>query len=332
MKNEQKLHAKNLFLDTNLTQTEIAAKVGVNRRTIRLWSQEHNWENLRRSSRHLPSMVAEKCYYLIDQFTTHLLSANNVISTFSSKDADAINKMASAIKKLKARSAINESMEMFNFFIEDVKRKDEKMAEAISPFIEDYFTNRANISIADFQLSEFDETGRRAWQHEEKEIKERWEDEKENEAIQEALMEAQISEREASEPKLTAEEVATIERIEGYKQMALPPEFRRFMPISAGPNAPRAKPLITTAHRPQPKPTHPAVTLTNSTAPAAAATTVRTTPPAITQHPKAAPIHPRHFSRTNPIAHDTDLPNLPGTPTNTSPFSGPDEPGALVLA
>jgi len=200
MKNEQQQQARHLFLDTNLSKSEIADKVGVDRRTIRIWSQQHNWENLRRSSRHLPSMVAEKCYYLIDQFASHLLSENNTGASLNHKDASAINSIASAIKKLKARSAINESMEMFNFFMEDVKRKDEKMAEAISPFIEDYFANREAVSIADFQLSGFDATGRRTWADEEKEIRERWEDEKDNELMHQELHEQQVAEERRRNP------------------------------------------------------------------------------------------------------------------------------------
>ena len=184
MKNELKQQARNLFLDTNLSKTEIANRLGVDRGTIRLWSQDGNWENLRRSSRHLPSMVAEKCYYLIDHYTTGLLSASNPVTTFTAKDADAINKMASAIKKLKARSTVNESMEMFNFFIEDVYRKNPQMAKDISPYIDDYITNRKDVYNSDFRLSEFDVNGQIPWKVTDEELREKWEDEKEEEMLQ----------------------------------------------------------------------------------------------------------------------------------------------------
>ena len=220
MKNEQQQLAKELFLDTNLSKTEIAEKVGVDRRTIRIWSQEGNWENLRRSSQHLPAMVAEKCYYLIDQYATHLLSDGGTISTFSHKDAHAINQLASAIKKIKTRSAVNESMEMFNYFIEDVKRKDPKMAENISPFIEDYLTKRKDITTSDFRLSGFNEDCRIPWSEEEKVIMEQWADEKDNELILDEMAAARAAAEKKEEPQLTEEEKATMERIEGYKKVA----------------------------------------------------------------------------------------------------------------
>jgi hypothetical protein len=183
MKNELKQQAKNLFFDTNLTKTEIAERLNVDRRTVRLWSQEGNWENLRRSSRHLPSMVAEKCYYLLDQYASHLLSANGTISTFSVKDAEAVSKLASTIKKLKARSSVNESMELFNFFLENVRRKNPKMAVDISPYIEEYLTDRKDIYASDFRLSGFDANGQISWEEHEKEIMEKWADQKDDELI-----------------------------------------------------------------------------------------------------------------------------------------------------
>ena len=200
MKNELKQQARNLFLDTNLSKTEIANRLSVDRRTIRIWSQEGNWENLRRSSRHLPSMVAEKCYYLIDQYTTSLLSAGNSATGFTAKDADAINKMASAIKKIKTRSTVNESMEMFNFFLEDVYRKSPQMAKDISPFIDDYISNRKDVYNADFQLSGFDANGQIPWHVTEDEIKEKWADEKDDELM--------VQEQAEAAEKEQAEEIA----------------------------------------------------------------------------------------------------------------------------
>ena len=102
MKNEQKERAKALFFDTNLTKTEIAEKLNVDRRTIRIWSQEGNWEHLRKSARHLPSMVAEKCYYLIDQYLNSLMINGdvNTYCTLQLKHAQTIHLLATTIKKL----------------------------------------------------------------------------------------------------------------------------------------------------------------------------------------------------------------------------------------
>jgi hypothetical protein len=181
MKNAQQQQAKNLYFQTNLSKTEIADMLDVNRRTIMIWCQQGNWDRLKLSAQHLPAMVTEKCYYLLDHYISNLLSANATISTFGPKEAAAINQIATAIKKVRTRSAVNESMEMFNFFLEDVKRKDPEMAQSIMPFIEQYIASRKDVNITDFLPSGFNEQG--FVQESEEELKERMLDEIEEEKL-----------------------------------------------------------------------------------------------------------------------------------------------------
>jgi hypothetical protein len=185
MKNEKRQQAQNLYFQTNLSKTEIASQLGLNRRTIMLWCQEGNWDNLKKSARHMPSLVAEKCYYLIDRFTSRLLMDETAVANLSHKDALAINMLASAIKKLKNRSASNEAMEMFNFFLENVKKRSPEMAAQVQPYIEDYVKSRKDVNTADFLLEEFTDNGYLPYP--EKEIKEQWQDKKDTAAFEKEL-------------------------------------------------------------------------------------------------------------------------------------------------
>jgi hypothetical protein len=159
MKNDQQQQAKHLYFQTDLNKTEIAEMLGVNRRTVMLWVQQGNWDRLKLSSQHLPSMVVEKCYYMLNHYLDNLLSANATISTFGPKEASAINQLATAIKKVRNRSAVNESMEMMSFFLDDVRRKDPAMAGAITPFIEQYIATRKDTNLADFLPANFNDQG-----------------------------------------------------------------------------------------------------------------------------------------------------------------------------
>lgn len=182
MKNEKRQQAQNLYFQTNLTKTQIAEQLGVNRRTVMLWCQEGNWEQLRKSARHMPSLVAEKCYYLIDRFASKLLQDSTAISNLSYKDANVINMLATSIKKLKNRNSANESMEMFSFFLESVKKQDPDMAAQMLPFIEKYIETRKDVSSYDFLLEEFTDDG---WlPHPAKEMEEEWKDEADNKAFE----------------------------------------------------------------------------------------------------------------------------------------------------
>jgi hypothetical protein len=159
MKNEQQQQAKHLYFQSNLNKSQIAETLGVNRRTVMLWVQQGNWDRLKLSAQHLPSMVVEKCYYMLNHYLDNLLAANGMISTFGPKEASAINQLATAIKKVRNRSAVNESMEMMSFFLDDVRRKDPSMAEAIMPFIEQYIAKRKDTNLADFLPSNFNDQG-----------------------------------------------------------------------------------------------------------------------------------------------------------------------------
>ncbi len=173
--------AQHLYFQTNMTKSEIADQVGVNRRTIMLWCNEGNWEQLRKSARVMPAMVAEKCYHLIDQYATQLLGPHNGSSTFTPRQADAINKLASAVKKLKNRMAVNESMELFNFFLTGLRKRDEELAGKLLPHIEYYMQYRKGYDTNDFLIDEFDNNGFIPFTNQEK--IEGYMDEKDNQAL-----------------------------------------------------------------------------------------------------------------------------------------------------
>jgi hypothetical protein len=188
MKNDKHQQAKNLYFQTDLTKTEIAAQLGINRRTVMLWTKQGNWDELKKSAEHLPSLVAEKCYYLLDQFATRLLFDGAVVSQISHKDADVINKLASSIRKLKNRSTTNESMEMFNFFVNDVKKKNPQFAEEMMPYIEQYIATRKDIDMSDFLTDRFGENA--IVQAQNREVQEHYLDQKDLEAYKAELEKA----------------------------------------------------------------------------------------------------------------------------------------------
>jgi len=158
MKHKEQEQAKELYFQTNMSKTEIAASVGVNRRTILLWSKQDDWDKLRQSARHTPAIVAEKCYYLLDHFTTKLLQDPDLF-TLSFKDAQTIHLLATSIKKLKNRSTVNESMEMFNFFYEGLKKKNPELAAEVLPEIEEYITSRSDRDTNEFLIEGFNSSG-----------------------------------------------------------------------------------------------------------------------------------------------------------------------------
>lgn len=159
MKNQKRLLAQNLFFRTGLSKTEIAEILNVSRRTIYLWSRRGDWERLRLSAQHLPSIVTEECYYILAHLTRHLLSEarEGIPATF--REAETMHKIALTINKIRNRSTLNESMEFFTHFLQGLKSKDPALAERVLPHVEQHITSRRDVYIGDFLPPGYNEQG-----------------------------------------------------------------------------------------------------------------------------------------------------------------------------
>ncbi len=159
MNTEQQLQAKNLYFQTELSKTQIAEIVNVPRRTLHYWIKEKNWDRLKNSAAHMPSLLAENCYHIIARFSEQLLSEDRIMRPITHQEADTLHKLALTVNKLKNRNTINESMEMFGYFIESVNRKSPELAKELVPFMDDYMSSRAAIDASQFRPDHFNDMG-----------------------------------------------------------------------------------------------------------------------------------------------------------------------------
>jgi hypothetical protein len=176
MKNELRAEAQELFFQSNLTKTEIANKLQVSRRTVTLWSHQGNWDSLRRSARTMPAIVAEKCYHLIDHYISGILGDNYTAASINITHAQTINLLAGSIKKLRNRSTVNESMEMFNFFLDGLSRRNPELAAQVAPEVNEFISCRSTATVNGNLISDFTKDATIPFP--EKEILEQYQDEK----------------------------------------------------------------------------------------------------------------------------------------------------------
>lgn len=138
MKTQEQQRAYNLFMQTNLTKTEIADQLGVNRRTIYQWSVQGDWDVLRKSARTMPSIIGQKLYHIFGHFTDHILIRQAAYQTVTKDEAYTLHKLVSALGMIRSRNILSETMESFTGLLEQVKEKDEDLAQQILPHVEDY--------------------------------------------------------------------------------------------------------------------------------------------------------------------------------------------------
>lgn len=159
MKNAKKQQARQMYLHGNLSKTEIAHRLKVDRKTIYLWVREGAWDRLRRSSQHIPALIAEQCYFIMGHLTGHILSDMRSNLPATPREADAIHKLALSIKKLKNRCTVNESMELFTHFLGHLRRRSPHLANVILPYIEEFIDARSDVYMSDFLPDGFNEQG-----------------------------------------------------------------------------------------------------------------------------------------------------------------------------
>ena len=79
-------------------------------------------------------------------------------------------------------------MELFNFFIQYLRKKDPDLADIVLPHMEDYIWDRRNVTTNDALLEGFNPDASLPFP--DKEIQEQWQDEKDNDAFKAELKNA----------------------------------------------------------------------------------------------------------------------------------------------
>ncbi len=146
MNKEQQNKAKNLYFQTGLSVAEIADFLEMPRRTLHYWIREQSWDVLKLSAAAMPILITENVYQVLARYTNQLLSEEARDVPVTVADANAIYKLTMAVCKLKSRTTLNENMQMLTCFAESVQSKSPQMAEALSPYIDEYLKAGASNS------------------------------------------------------------------------------------------------------------------------------------------------------------------------------------------
>jgi len=160
MYTDKKAQARDLFAQTDLTKTQIASILGISRTTLHGWVREGNWDRLKRSAEHLPSILAEKCYLIFGQLADNYLSERRLTNPISFKEAETLHRIMLTIQKMRNRNTVNESMEMFALFQDILKKENPGLAGEVFPYIEKHLSSRASVYTHGLLPANFTKMGR----------------------------------------------------------------------------------------------------------------------------------------------------------------------------
>ncbi|MCC8095703.1 MAG: helix-turn-helix domain-containing protein [Tannerellaceae bacterium] len=126
---QKKEYAAILFLKEQLTQAEIAEKVGVSRQTINKWVKAEKWEERLAGISMTKEEQIKNLYRQITEINDKIKGREKGERHATTAEADTINKLSSAIKKMEEDIGIADIVSVSIRFLEWIRRSDHEKAK-----------------------------------------------------------------------------------------------------------------------------------------------------------------------------------------------------------
>lgn len=121
---------KFFFCNSNLSQKEIAAKVGISEVTLSKWVRAENWDKIKASITITKQEQLSRIYDQISAINQKIVELQGGIPTGA--DADVLSKLASVIEKLEKETSITDVVSVSMKFLEWVRKIDTARAKELS--------------------------------------------------------------------------------------------------------------------------------------------------------------------------------------------------------
>ena len=143
MSNTQKKEwAKLLYTKENLTQAEIADRVGVTRVTINKWVNTENWDMLKVSITMTNEEQLKNLYRQLAEIQKTILANPEGQRYATPSEADVIKKLSVSIKQLQTELGLSEITSVFAGFIQFLRTYEPKQAKEILPLLDAYVKSK----------------------------------------------------------------------------------------------------------------------------------------------------------------------------------------------
>jgi transcriptional regulator with XRE-family HTH domain len=139
---QKKEWAKLIFLNENLLQKDIAAKVGVTPKTIGDWIKNENWEQLKSSLIITKENELRRIYMQLSELNDHIFSREPGARFADSKEADTLNKLAATARSLETDTSVAEIIEVAKNFIQFVRKEDNEKAKEITKLFDEFIKSK----------------------------------------------------------------------------------------------------------------------------------------------------------------------------------------------
>lgn len=138
---QKKEWAKVLYVKENLTQKEIAEKIGSSRQSVNRWASEGKWEELKVGLTLTKEEQIKNLYRQVAELNKAILEREDGARFASVSEADTITKLSAAIKKMESDTGIADIVSVGIKFLDWLRKADvdkaKEFAEYWDMFIKD---------------------------------------------------------------------------------------------------------------------------------------------------------------------------------------------------
>lgn len=135
--------ARTLYLEGNFTQEEIALKVGTTRQTVIRWAKEDAWQELKASMSITPTQLIAQMQQQIAAINSSISKRDEGARYATPAEADALLKLASAIKKLQDDLGISEIISVCMRFLAWLRPIDMDVAKTFNGYMDVFIKDQA---------------------------------------------------------------------------------------------------------------------------------------------------------------------------------------------
>ena len=139
---QKKDFAKSIYLGEELTQEEIAERVGVKRQTVSRWIKEGNWERHKVSITITREEQLKNLYLQLSELNAAINKKPAGERFANAVESDTISKISNAIKKMETDVGLADILSVFKSFVKWLRTYDMVRSKEIVPLLDAYVKSK----------------------------------------------------------------------------------------------------------------------------------------------------------------------------------------------
>lgn len=139
---QKKDFANSIYLGEDLTQEEIAERVGVKRQTVSRWIKEGNWERHKVSITITREEQLKNLYLQLSELNAAINKKPAGERFANAAESDTISKISNAIKKMETDVGLADILSVFKSFVKWLRTYDMARSKEIVPLLDAYIKSK----------------------------------------------------------------------------------------------------------------------------------------------------------------------------------------------